>query len=318
MKNDCMTIIDKLDERNGGDEMGVIASVPTLAEIVAQLDRLFDDVKNLVADSENNVMSSLEVIGEAVGNLTSLNKENAEEAKSDRKKLMDDVARIYDAVVVDKPAEVGSVVANTVVGASENGNNDIYAKIAALEGNQQKMLAMLEKIAEGSAIAASVEERLNAAVAKEASALREQLFAVSMANVSDGEKSEYDSYNSVILNEIYALQDSLDAVREASEKNDGEESERLSKELADLKSEITDALGKNSDNEEIIKELNKIKEEFKSRPSVSSHKAKPEPPKATVVQVKRQKKVTPVSASDTSIGDILAKIGNTDLVITED
>ena len=325
LKNDCMTIIDKLDERNGGDEMGVIASVPTLAEIVAQLDRLFDDVKNLVADSENNVMSSLEVIGEAVGNLTSLNKENAEEAKSDRKKLMDDVARIYDAVVADKPAEVGSVVANTVVGASENGNNDIYAKIAALEENQQKMLAMLEKIAEGSAIAASVEERLtalennaNAAVAKEASALREQLFAVSMANVSDGEKSEYDSYNSVILNEIYALQDSLDAVREASEKNDGEESERLSKELADLKLEITDALGKNSDNEEIIKELNKIKEEFKSRPSVSSHKAKPEPPKATVVQVKRQKKVTPVSASDTSIGDILAKIGNTDLVITED
>lgn len=41
LKNDCMTIIDKLDERNGGDEMGVIASVPTLAEIVAQLDRLF-------------------------------------------------------------------------------------------------------------------------------------------------------------------------------------------------------------------------------------------------------------------------------------
>ena len=57
LKNDCMTIIDKLDERNGGDEMGVIASVPTLAEIVAQLDRLFDDVKNLVADSENNVMA---------------------------------------------------------------------------------------------------------------------------------------------------------------------------------------------------------------------------------------------------------------------
>lgn len=326
LKGDCLTIIDKLDEKNGSsDEMGVIASVPSLSEIVAQLDRLFDDVKNLVADSENNVLSSLEVIGEAVGNLSSQNRENSEEAKYDRKKLMDDVACIREAVTGEKTATaIVSVLPNEETVASENGKDDINSKIAVLEQNQQNILALLEKIAENNAVTASLDERLTAlenkvgeTVTKEVGTLRDQLFAISMANVSDGETSDYESYNNVILGEIYAIQDSLDAIRETAEKNYGAENERLNKELAELKSEITDALGRSGDNEEIIKELNKIKEEFKSKPA-PARKAKPEPPKATVVQVRKQKRVTPVTSSDASIGDLLAKIGNTDIVIKED
>ncbi len=324
LKSDCLTILDKLDERNAeSDDMGVIASVPSLSEIVAQLDRLFDDVKNLVADSENNVLSSLEVIGEAVGNLASVNKENAEEAKTDRKKLMDDVAYIRDVLAERKPAEiVPAVTESDIIAPSENGNDELNAKIASLELNQRKIIAMLEKMAEGSAITASLDERLTAlegkvsdTVTKETGALRDQLFAISMASVSDGESNDYESYNNVILGEIYSLQDSLEAIREAVERGGNAENEQLNKELAELKSEISDALGKSGDNEEIIKELNKIKEEFKSKPAP---KPKPEPPKATTVQVRKQKKVTPIMTSDPSISELIAKISNTDIVIKED
>ena len=324
LKSDCLTILDKLDERNAeSDDMGVIASVPSLSEIVAQLDRLFDDVKNLVADSENNVLSSLEVIGEAVGNLASVNKENAEEAKTDRKKLMDDVAYIREVLSEGKPAEIVPAVTETdIIAPSENGNDELSAKIAALEENQQKIIAMLEKIAEESAITASLDERLTAfegkvsdTVTKETGALRDQLFAISMASVSDGESNDYESYNNVILGEIYSLQDSLEAIREAVERSGNAENEQLNKELAELKSEISDALGKSGDNEEIIKELNKIKEEFKSKPAP---KPKPEPPKATTAQVRKQKKVTPIMTSDPSISELIAKISNTDIVIKED
>ena len=324
LKSDCLTILDKLDERNAeSDDMGVIASVPSLSEIVAQLDRLFDDVKNLVADSENNVLSSLEVIGEAVGNLASVNKENAEEAKTDRKKLMDDVAYIRDVLAERKPAEiVPAVTESDIIAPSENGNDELNAKIASLELNQRKIIAMLEKMAEGSVITASLDERLTAlegkvsdTVTKETGALRDQLFAISMASVSDGESNDYESYNNVILGEIYSLQDSLEAIREAVERGGNAENEQLNKELAELKSEISDALGKSGDNEEIIKELNKIKEEFKSKPAP---KLKPEPPKATTVQVRKQKKVTPIMTSDPSISELIAKISNTDIVIKED
>ncbi len=324
LKSDCLTILDKLDERNAeSDDMGVIASVPSLSEIVAQLDRLFDDVKNLVADSENNVLSSLEVIGEAVGNLASVNKENAEEAKTDRKKLMDDVAYIRDVLAERKPAEiVPAVTESDIIAPSENGNDELNAKIASLELNQRKIIAMLEKMAEGSVITASLDERLTAlegkvsdTVTKETGVLRDQLFAISMASVSDGESNDYESYNNVILGEIYSLQDSLEAIREAVERGGNAENEQLNKELAELKSEISDALGKSGDNEEIIKELNKIKEEFKSKPAP---KPKPEPPKATTVQVRKQKKVTPIMTSDPSISELIAKISNTDIVIKED
>ena len=324
LKSDCLTILDKLDERNAeSDDMSVIASVPSLSEIVAQLDRLFDDVKNLVADSENNVLSSLEVIGEAVGNLASVNKENAEEAKTDRKKLMDDVAYIREVLAEGKPAEIVPAVTETdIIAPSENGNDELSAKIAALEENQQKIIAMLENMAEGSAITASLDERLTAlegkvsdTVTKETGALRDQLFAISMASVSDGESNDYESYNNVILGEIYSLQDSLEAIREAVERSGNAENEQLNKELAELKSEISDALGKSGDNEEIIKELNKIKEEFKSKPAP---KPKPEPPKATTAQVRKQKKVTPIMTSDPSISELIAKISNTDIVIKED
>lgn len=326
LKGDCLTIIDKLDEKSvSSDEMGVIASVPTLSEIVAQLDRLFDDVKNIVTDSENNILSSLEVIGEAVGNLSLQNKETAEEAKVDRKKLMDDVTCIREAVTGEKNTAVfARDMSREEIGTSESGNADINARIAALEQNQQKILALLENITDNNYVTTSLEDRLTTlenkvgeTIAKEVGMLRDQLFAISMANVSDGENSGYESYNNVILGEIYSIQDSLDAIREAAEKIGGAENERLNKELAELKSEISDALGRTGDNEAIIKELNKIKEEFKAKPA-PVRKAKPEPPKATVVQVRKQKRVTPVTVSDASIGDLLAKIGNTDIVIKED
>lgn len=90
-----------------------------------------------------------------------------------------------------------------------------------------------------------------------------------MANVSDGETSSYESYSKVILDEIYALQDKLDELSGKLAAGGKLEADKVSEELASLKAELASALNRSGDNEEIIKELNKIKEEFHRRPAAA-------------------------------------------------
>lgn len=116
LKGDRLTILDKLDEKKEREEDGgIVASVPTLNEIVEQLDRLFDDVKNLLADTENNILSSVEVIGEAVARFTEQNIQFTEGAKADRVKILEDVAFIRKAL------EGGAVAALTTAVIKESG-----------------------------------------------------------------------------------------------------------------------------------------------------------------------------------------------------
>jgi hypothetical protein len=73
----------------------------------------------------------------------------------------------------------------------------------------------------------------NARIVEEIKLLREQLFAVSMVNVAEGEDERYDSYHNVILSELYALGDDLDTLLAP---NNNEEREQVSN--ADVLSEI--------------------------------------------------------------------------------
>ena len=138
-----------------------------------------------------------------------------------------------------------------------------------------------------------------------------------MANVSDGETSSYESYSKVILDEIYALQDKLDELSGKLAAGGKLEADKVSEELASLKAELASALNRSGDNEEIIKELNKIKEEFHRRPQPPVRQKQPEASKPVVIPPKK-KTVTPMINKDLSINEILMKISQTDIVLKED
>lgn len=366
LKGDCLTILNKLDEKKERDEEGgIIDGAPTLNEIVEQLDRLFDDVKNLLADTENNILGSVEVIGEAVARFT-------EGAKADRVKILEDVAFIRKAleggavaavaaVAKESAAEetspsentgdvaentenadsaadtssdnVGETVAEEVKTdnptASESGKDDFSTRLETIEENQRQILEALRAFnpAPVAAVNASVDmsalnDRLSALENKvlgEIKLLRDQLFAVSMASVSDGESNSYESYNNIILNEIYALQDEFDAIKEAGETNLSKDRDKIAEELALLKEQLATALSRGADNDSIIKELNKIKEEFKARPTkAASQKPEALQSKPFVVASSKKKKVTPMINKDLSINEILSKISETEIVLKED
>lgn len=412
LKSDCVTIIDKLDERKeNGEDDGYYAGGPTLDDIVAQLDRLFDDIKNVEADSENNILSSLEVISEAVAKFSVDRSEAETNAKGDRAKILEDVAFIRSAiesgtavasVTVEKeslnesteavdeeltetveegeqaeeepllavateggdssaPSETRTesteetespeIDYNKLFGTSQSGNDEINARLDEfervqsarldeIEKTQKLILSTLENIANSHANTASVVEAsgndIYAAIGKrldviesklkgddvlgEIKMLRDQLFAVSMANVSDGDNSSYESYNNLILNEIYSLEDDVAAMSDSMSKGGGADGEKLAEELAALKSELNDALNKNADSDSILSEIQKIKDEYKKRPAPQAKKHQPpkyesKPP----VFAQQKKKVTPiVNSKDQSINDILAKIGQTDIVVKND
>lgn len=299
LKADLALVLDKLEDHKSGvdvsDDNGVIATLPSLPEIVSQLDRLFDDVKNVVSDSENNIMSSVDVIAEALVKLSQEQKENASAAKEDRQKLLGDVAFIRSAIEKDPTAAAAQTVAiedkSGVKTPSENGNSALDARLDAIERNQQ---AILNAIASLSApktdddALAKIEERLSAIEAKldgdellsEVKTLSDRLFAISMANVAgDGNEAEYESYNNLILNEIYAIEEDVEElIAKLGDKKNGEAN--------------------------VLAELNKIKEELKKRPTEQKKSA-------PVVARKEPKKTV-------SVDDLLSRIGDTDIVINED
>lgn len=328
LKGDCLTILDKLEQSQAGNgaDSEVIAGIPTINEIVAQLDRLFDDIKNLVTDSENNVMSSVEILGEAIKNLS----EESKSAKTDRERLVADVAEIkarLDNGIATKESAPTPVVVPAV---SDTVVEELHARLDAIEANQQVILDAIEKLVQNSvapAPAVATDNAKDDEILAEIKQLREQIFAISIASVNDGENTEYESYNSLILNEVCDLADTVSEIKEALDGDTStDSSDEIKEELSALKADITAALEKNNDNESVIEELNKIKEEFAKKPTpepvVQEKKAIP-PKKAkrtlmpVTIPTKKKKSVSAVG-KDGGVSDLLKKIGNTDSVLDED
>lgn len=295
LKADLALVLDKLEEHKPSvevsDDGGVIATLPSLTEIVAQLDRLFDDVKNVISDSENNVMSSVDVIAEALVKLSQEENEKASAAKEDRLKLLDDVAFIRAAVEKGAPVvEPQDNVQEAAVSSSKNADAELSTRLDAIERNQQAILEALSTLSttkrESDEFArlderlTRIEEKLdNDALVSEIRTLSDRLFAISMANVAgDDGAAEYESYNNLILNEIYAIEEDIE--------------------------ELVGKLGnKKNDDAAIITELAKIKDELKKRPQEQKKPTQP---------VKKEAKKT------VSVDDLLSRIGDTDIVIGND
>ena len=79
------------------------------------------------------------------------------------------------------------------------------------------------------------EDKSKEELISEVQSLRDQLFAISMANVNDGTSNEvvYESYNNIILDEISSLRDELAVIKQSDETN------ALGEELAQMKDRLT-------------------------------------------------------------------------------
>ncbi len=94
----------------------------------------------------------------------------------------------------------------------------------------------------------------------EVQSLRDQLFAISMANVNDGTGNDvvYESYNNIILDEISSLRDEIALIKNS------DETKALGEELSQMKDRLTNLAIDDSEKtearfEEIRKELAKLK-----------------------------------------------------------
>ncbi len=363
LKGDCLAILDKLDNNGEGGSVSAI----TLEEIVAQLDRLFDDIRNLATDSENGIMGAIEVLGDAIAGISQVQDDNAKAALEDRVKLLNDVAFIRasiehgEGVRVEQP-EIPVMMSDGGVEGTESEPEvkvDYSERLDVIERNQQAILDALDYLVlraqpgaddnnaptaptilrEGASdildALARIESKLDKVIEKvetpvvapvsdggkvddtlkEIRLLRDQLFAVSMASVSDGDADDYESYNNIILNEIYALADTVDALVEKMENQpastpDGEE--KMAEEIAQLRNTLTEAITDKKEDDELMKEIKKIRETLnKKAPVTPSVVTAPAPKK------KSKKSVTPI-AKETSVSELLQKMGKTNIIRDDD
>ena len=92
-------------------------------------------------------------------------------------------------------------------------------------------------------------------------ALRDQIFAINMASVSDGEKESYESYNNLIIDELGRIRDELDSVAGKTKDGDAGAIARLEKEIAeqkDMQASIIELLNRT------LEQLQKQETTFKS------------------------------------------------------
>lgn len=351
LKGDCLAILDKLGDKEA-DEDG---AAPTIGEIVVQLDRLFEDVKNLVTDSENNVMSSIEVLGDAVASLSATTAERAQACKDDRIKILEGINILTGGTTV--PAEgahtasseleirlkdverrqraLMNAVETNALEAAKRAEENKAAIIAAFDEKAAEMskafdnrlVAVLQAVEHTATLASAAfvapEPAMSGVqtasddktVLAEIKKLREQLFAITMANVSEDDKARYESYNSIILNEIYDLADDISDIREELDNHstDGEIAARLTDGIAAIENKLNAAIDGKS-NDDVIGELNKLKEEIAKAParrSPTGKNAKTTLPRKTVPASVRRRNAPKSLSGNLSVDEILSRIGDT-------
>lgn len=353
LKGDCLAILDRLGDRENPSAVeGDVAL--TLSEAVVQLDRLFDDVKNLVTDSENTVMGSLEVIGDAVASLAATTEERAQASKDDRIKILDGVSRLLtqsgaapvagvatngdvdeiatlNARLLDvekrQRAILNAIEANALASerrAKEN-RDEIIAAFEAktsemAKGFDGRIVSVLQAIEHAiGAPATNAERGGEAETLGEIKKLREQIFAISMANVSSDERASYQSYNSVILNELYDLADSVADLRDELEAGKtAATDEGLAESLAGLEKKLDEAIESSAGSDAVMTELLKLKDEMAKTPArpaavKTERVTKTTLPRKSAPAVKRKSKAKPISGS-LSIDEILTRMQETELI----
>lgn len=131
--------------------------------------------------------------------------------------------------------------------------------------------SLREEIEDVKRVASETDSKSDDTILAEVQSLRDQLFAISMANVNDSASGEsnYESYNNLILDELSSLRETVDAASSADDLRTV--TEELSKmkatldereELYDALSERVSKLGNDATNNKILDELGSLRTEL--------------------------------------------------------
>lgn len=146
ISSDISFIKEKLEiiQSENGNAVGGVVSALTLESVVGQLDRLFDDIKNVVDALENNVMDNLAIINDNVNII----KESVDKTTDKISALMqkgDEIHEIKEIVSLryaDEDEGDNSEIATLI----ENQNDMISSLLSAVNLMQEKMDRMSEEL----------------------------------------------------------------------------------------------------------------------------------------------------------------------------
>ena len=185
----------------------VLGEVLSLREEIAALREQMDSAP--VAESENEA-----VLGEVLA-------------------LREEIERMRESNVSEETAgimEAVDAIKEDVRSIKEEPDLGIINEVLALRDEFQAFKDELNKTR-----TAPQEDKSKEELIAEVQSLRDQLFAISMANVNDGTNGDvvYESYNNIILDEISSLRDEIALIKQA------DETRELSEELSDMKDKLT-------------------------------------------------------------------------------
>lgn len=225
------------------------------------------------AATEAPLAEELADIRDEIAQLRSLTTVTAESGGSaEISALRNELASIRDTLASPEHmyglAEDVTAIKADVQVLKEEPDLGVINEILALRDEFQSLREQIEDVKR---IAGETDKQSDDTILGEVQSLRDQLFAISMANVNDASSGEtnYESYNNLILDEIAALNDRIDAA------GSSEELKTVTDEIAALKAtlekreELYDALAKrveklNSDatNNKILEELASLRTEL--------------------------------------------------------
>ena len=222
------------------DDMGAV--MDELASIRADLGGYADDIKAAVAGGAQPVAAGTESPSSAVSDeLTAIRADIAAQPtagdiadiKAEISSLREEAAELKASVPEtpvrsDRTDELVERIYGDVRTMVEEPDYSVMNEILALREEYQHLKESVNKIlpesADGGKLLSEIE------------ALRDQIFTINMASVSDGETQSYESYNNIIVDSINELRDDVHTMLG---KTDGEGGafgiDKLEKELAEQK-----------------------------------------------------------------------------------
>lgn len=234
-----MNVLPVADRENV--DASVLGEVLGLREELAALREQISASAPAPADAEPDAV----VLGEVLGlreELAALREQMSARATEDTADntllnevlgLREEVAALHntaDASEMSNIMETMDAIKEDVRAIKEEPDLGIINEVLALRDEFQAFKDEINK-----SRTAPAEDKSNSEIMAQVQSLRDQMFAISMANVNNGTDSEgvYESYNNIILDEISALRDEIALLKRT------DETKVLGEELSQMKDKLT-------------------------------------------------------------------------------
>lgn len=204
-----------------------------------------EEIKQQLADTQlySALKTSEESVGSAAQELKALRESVDNLALACTPASVTDEIAALKAEVAELKTMLGAKTANAAQSRTDELVEKIYGDVRLMcdEPDYSVMNEILALREEYQNLKETINKALGAdktgdgKLVEEIRALRDQIFAINMASVSDGEKESYESYNNLIIDELGRIRDELDSVAGKTAGGDQAALARLEKEMEEQK-----------------------------------------------------------------------------------